>query len=309
MKIFRLKEADFAKLLGVHSKDLPPQCKNIIKKMDFRYRKIDLRQRDKIIADILEKIDSNTFSIAGSSRRPQWERGWGQNLKEYARTKDIYSLTPKFIRGGQPIRLNRDFIIPTSDRFEFDFVDVLRRWLFIKYFRDQDAIYEFGCGSCQQLAILAKLFPKKQIIGLDWSLASVKIIKRFNQFNNTNLIGKSFNLFKPDFNYRLLPNSAVLTVGTLEQLGSNFEPFLKYLMANKVSLCLHLETIEELYEGQNLLDYLALKFDRKRGYLSGFLARLRELEEKKRVRILKAQRIYFGSLYHDGYSLILWRTK
>jgi len=309
MKYFRLTEDDFAKLFKTQKKYFPAQCKDIIRKRDFRYRKADLAERDNIITGILKKIDSNTLSVAGYARQSQWERGWTENLKEYVRTHDDYSLTPKFIRPGQALRLNRDFIIPISNRFEFDFVDVLRRWLFFKYFRDKDVIYEFGCGSCQHLVVLSGLFPKKQIIGLDWAFASIKIIKKLAQFNKINLKGRRFNLFKPDFNYKLSSNCAVFTVGTLEQLGRNFEPFLRYLIANKVSVCLHLETIRELYDDEYLLDHLALKFDKKRRYLDGFLWRLNELEENKKIQILKVQRICFGSLYHDGYSLILWGPK
>ncbi|MGD0335697.1 MAG: class I SAM-dependent methyltransferase [Candidatus Omnitrophota bacterium] len=309
MKYLRLKEDDFLKLFNIQKKEFPIQCRDIIRVRDFRYRKMDLARRDKIITGILKKIDSNTLSVAGRWRQSQWECGWSENLKEYTRTHDAYSLTPKFIRPGQPLRLNRDFIMPRSNRFEFDFVDVLRRWLFSKYFRDKDVIYEFGCGSCQHLVVLSELFPEKQIIGLDWTFAAIKIIKKLTQLNKINLRGKHFNLFKPDFSYKLSPNCAVFTVGTLEQLGRNFEPFLKYLRTNKVSVCLHLETIKELYDNGCLLDYLALKFDNKRGYLDGFLERLRELEKNKKIQILKVQRINFGSLYHDGYSLILWRPK
>lgn len=119
--------------------------------------------------------------------------------------------------------------------------------------------------------------------------------------------GSSFDLFEPDNRLRLREDSAVFTVGTMEQLGSNFEPFLQYLLSNSVSLCLHLETIKELYDDSYLTDYLAIKFDSKRGYLHGFLPHLRELEKEGKVEILRAQRIFFGSLYHDSYSLIVWK--
>ncbi len=39
-----------------------------------------------------------------------------------------------------------------------------------------------------------------------------------------------------------------------------------------------------------------------------FLTRLKELEKEGRLEILKAQRIFFGSLYHDGYFLVVWRS-
>ena len=308
MKTFTLMPGDFASLFQTETSDFPNQCKSIIAERDFRYSKMNQDERDKLIADILKRIDSNELAVSGSHRRLDWEHGWAENLAEFERTGDIYVLTPKFIKPGQPIRLNRDYVVPSSESFEFDVVDVLRRWLFTKYLGDSNTIYEFGCGSCQHIVVLAEMFPGNKVVGLDWASSSIAIINRLTETYGWNLEGKSFNLFEPDRTLRLEQGSAVFTVGTMEQLGCNFEPFLQYLLSNPISLCLHLETIKELYDDRYLTDYLAMKFDGKRCYLNGFLPRLKELENEGIIQILRAQHILFGNLYHDSYSLIVWKV-
>ena len=64
----------------------------------------------------------------------------------------------------------------------------------------------------------------------------------------------------------------------------------------------------ELYDQNDLFDYVAAAYLRKRGYLQGFLPRLRELEREGVIEILQVQRT-FGSLYHDGYSFVVWRPR
>lgn len=307
MKTLKLKLNDFARLFQTDTDDIPLECRTIVEERDFRYRMMAQSERDELITDIMKRIDSDELTVAGPHRQPDWEQGWAENLEEFERTRDIYALTPKFVKPNQAKRLDRDYVIPYSERFEFYFVDVLRRWLFYKYLKDKSVIYEFGCGSCQHLALLAEMFPEKRLYGLDWAVSSIDIVNKLAETNGWNMEGRIFNLFEPDNRLKLRAGSAVFTVGTMEQLGCNFEPFLQYLLSNPVSLCLHLETIRELYDDRYLSDYLAIKFNSKRGYLNGFLPRLQELEREGRVEILRAQRVFFGSLYHDCYSLIVWR--
>jgi len=68
-----------------------------------------------------------------------------------------------------------------------------------------------------------------------------------------------------------------------------------------------MEPIEDLYDEENLLDYLALKYHRKRGYLSGYLPRLRMLEAEGKLKIMEVRRMHFGSIYQEGYSFVVWR--
>jgi hypothetical protein len=98
----------------------------------------------------------------------------------------------------------------------------------------------------------------------------------------------------------------VYTVASLEQVGLEFKKFVDYLLKNKPKLCVHVEPVAELLDNSNLLDYLSVKYFEKRNYLRGFLTYLRQLEKQGKIRILKARRTYIGSLFIEGYSVIIW---
>mgnify|MGYP001314491039 CR=1 FL=1 len=59
----------------------------------------------------------------------------------------------------------------------------------------------------------------------------------------------------------------------------------------------------------NLLDYLSIKYSEKRNYLKGFLSYLQNLNEKNKISIIKSERTYVGSIFIDGYSVIIWKPK
>lgn len=121
----------------------------------------------------------------------------------------------------------------------------------------------------------------------------------------TALSGGKGHLNKPDYGVQIAPSAGVLTIGTLEQIGRNFGPFLDFLLEKKPRICVHVETLYEVYDQDNLVDWLAAAYLEKRNYLRGFLARMRELEAEGRVRILDLRRT-FGSFYHDGYTYLVW---
>lgn len=300
---------DIARVFSVKREDFSQDCIAIINERDFRRRVLTGKEKDEVILKVLARIDSGRLSVSGPHRQNDWERGWGENFEEYEKTADIAVLAPKFLKPDEPLRMEYEYILPSSPRFEFDVIDVFRRWLFGKYFSGKNAIYEFGCGSCQHFDVLARMFPETKIVGLDWANASLKIINRLVEQQGWNMEGKLFDLFHPDEHIKIAKNSAVFTMGTLEQLGTHFEPFLNYLLANTPAVCVHVETMRELYDEHRLTDYLAIKFDEQRGYLNGFLTRLRELEDKGSVEIMEARRIPFGSTYHDSYSLVVWRPR
>ncbi len=70
---------------------------------------------------------------------------------------------------------------------------------------------------------------------------------------------------------------------------------------------MHAEPLAELYDENSLIDCLALKYHRARGYLNGFLTRLTELAEEGRIEIIVKKRVPFGSHFHEGYSIVVWR--
>ncbi len=307
--VCKLLAADFARLFGIQQKEFPPEILRIIQTRDFRYSKIRGSKRGEVIAGIAKRIQDGDFWISGPDKKDRWERGWGENLEEYGKTGDLANLIPAYIRPNQILRLDHEYIQPLVPDFEYNVVDVWRRWVFLEYLKGVDAIYEFGCGSCQHLPALVELFPEKKIFGLDWAQSSINIINQLKNNTSWKIEGRLFNLYEPNKDFSLEKNPGVLTIGTMEQLGRNFEPFLQFLLSRKPSIVAHMETIEELYDDSLPTDHLALEFIKKRNYLQGYLTRLRALEKEGVIEIVRVQRVLYGGPHHDSFSLIAWRPK
>jgi len=304
-----LKKEDFANLFGIKENELPSGCVDMIKSFNFNYSVIEGSQRDKLLLNIFKRIDAGEFSLAGKEGLGRWEKGWGENLEELRKNDyDVSQLVPKYIRSGQPARLFQQYIQPEDESFELNWYQIFRLWLFKTYLSDVGAIYEFGCGSGFNLVTLAELFPEKQLFGMDWAKQSVEIVNDLAKSHGYKVKGKLFDFFNPDETFNILPNSAILTIGALEQTGRDYEGFLQYLLAASPRLCIHVEPIVEWYDENNLIDYTAIRFHKTRKYWEGFLDRLEALEAEGKVEILKARRAFFGSLYIEGYSQLIWRT-
>ena len=304
----QLSLEDFAQLFGSTSGDIPDDCRALIAQHDFRYRQLEGGERDRVLLDVLKRVDSGQFSVAGKEGKARWEKGWSENLASFVqRGHDLSGLIPKYIRENQPLRLKQHYIMPSDPAFERHWYEVFRLWLFRSYLKDVDTVYEFGCGSGFNLAVLAQLYPHKTFFGLDWATASRDIVNELARTYGWNMHGLLFDFFAPDGQVKIADNSAILTIGALEQTGRDYEPFLQYLLSASPALCIHVEPIVEWYDANNLIDYAAIKFHQSRQYWQGFPQRLRELENAGTVEILKAKRAYFGSLHIEGYSQLIWR--
>jgi hypothetical protein len=98
-------------------------------------------------------------------------------------------------------------------------------------------------------------------------------------------------------------------VAALEQIGENFKDFVNFLLEKKPEICIHFEPIDELLDENKLIDSLSIKYFRKRNYLNGFLPYLEQLEKENKIEILNKQRIFSGSYFIEGHSLIVWKVK
>ena len=121
-----------------------------------------------------------------------------------------------------------------------------------------------------------------------------------------NIKGYNFDFFKPNKKIKIADNSAIYTVAALEQIGSNYKAFVSYLLKNKPDICVHVEPIAELLDENRLIDNLSIKYFRKRNYLNGYLDYLKGLEKHGEIKIIEAKRPYIGSLFIEGYSIIVW---
>lgn len=303
-----LKLEDFARLFGTNLDDIPDDCRQLIAQHDFRYRKLDGDERDRILLDVLKRIDSGEFSKAGKEGKSRWEKGWSESLESFTKhDHDLSQLVPRYIRPKQPLRLDQNYVMPFDPSFELNWYEIFRLWMFRTYLKDAETVYEFGCGSGFNLAVLAQLYPEKKFYGLDWAVASRDIVNELAKAYGWRITGLIFDFFSPDAGMKMTGNSIVLTIGALEQTGREYEPFLQYLLKSSPKLCVHVEPILEWYDEVNLIDYAAIKFHKQRKYWEGFPNRLKELEKEGKVEILKTKRSYFGSLYLEGYSQLLWR--
>lgn len=296
---------DFARHFGIPEGDMPAACRELILGRDFRYRVMTGTERDAAILRVLKTLKAD-LEVSGPGRQPRWEAGWGENLKEFiASNYDPSMLVPKFVRQKEIIRLDGEFVLPESETFETDYVCVLRAWIFSRFFQGVGALYEFGVGSGHNLVEAAKYLPAAKLVGLDWAQVSKQILDELRLRCGINVEGHVFDLNKPDSSLQFESGAGVLTIGTLEQIGRNFGPFIDFLLERKPKVCVHVETLYEVYDQDNLVDWLAAAYLEKRNYLRGFLARMRELEAERRVRIIDLRRT-FGSFYHDGYTYLVW---
>ena len=301
---------DFARSFGTTVEDIPDDCKELIVKTDFRYKKVEGKERDKVLLDVLKKIESGQLNVVGKEKKDVWEKGWSENLQNFKeRSYDINELIPNYYRPDRVLRIYRNYASTADPNFEFNFFKVFRLWLFKKYLKDVESIYEFGCGPGHNLVALAELYPEKEIHGLDWAVASRDLANKIAEVHKYNITGHLFDMFSPDETLEITNNSAILTFGALEQLGRDYESFLQFLLKKSPILCLNVEPFHELYDKDNLLDYVAIKYQEKRRYLSGYLDRLWQLENEGEIEILKTQRMLFGSLYYDGWSFVIWKPK
>lgn len=306
--MLELTVEDFARSFGTTVNDIPEECRELIAKIDFRYKVIDGEERDRVILDVLRKLETDQQLIGAKERQATWEKGWSENLQEFVESNhDLRKITPKFIRPNQLIRFNQQYIKPTNPNFELDYFSVFRLWLFRKYLKDFNPIYDFGCGTGFNLIALAQMYPDKTLYGLDFVPSSCDIVNKIGEVYGWKMKGHLFDMTSPDESFEIERGSAVFTSGAIEQLAGRFEAFLQFLLKRRPELCINIEPTVELYDENNLVDYLAMKFHRKRGYTENYLPRLRELEAQGKLEILKVKRLFFGSLYMEGFTYMIWR--
>ena len=295
-------------LFGGSEGEVREWCGEALTSADLAYDRLTQNTRDALILDLLQRMRGSGFTRAGEDRIGDWQRGWSENLDEFRSSGfDIDALVPKYIKPNHPVRLLGDWALPREPHFVRTYSRLFRAWLVRKYLAGAPTIYEFGCGPGSHLAYIAQQLPGTRLIGLDWAEASIHILTEMRRALGWKVEGHRFDFFRPDHDMRLEPDSAVLTFGALEQVGDRFGPYLDWLLERRPAICVHVEGIEELYDDTDLFDWMALSYHRHRGYLSGFLTRLRALEAEGRLMIDVAHRHRMGGGHDDTYSTVVWR--
>jgi hypothetical protein len=297
----------FAEKFGAPESEVAEIVGTDIDAAGLKYRLLEKAERDALIVSVLTRIDSGDLTVVGAARHRLWSDVWQECLENFIRNDhDVEALNPRFVGASRMLRLNGDYAEAESTRFEVDLYGIVRKWLFHRWLGGYSNIFEFGSGSAFNLVALARQRPDASIHGLDWAQGAVDLANVLREKLNLNLHGRSFDFFKPDYSLDIPVRSAVMTFCALEQTGERFTQFLDFLLAKQPARCIHMEPIVEFYDPATLPDTMALRYHLRRGYLNGLLTRLRELEEKGRVTILDARRLGLGSLYHEGFSVVVW---
>jgi hypothetical protein len=274
---------------------------------DLRYEELTNEERDSYVLEVVELLASNNLSVAGEHRQAEWEKGWSENLEALKKSRSLDSLVPGYHGKHRLLRWKQRIIRPLVSYFDYHIHCLIVDWAIETYLSQVNAIYEFGCGPAYHLLRARRYNPKAHLVGLDWATPSQSIISKTVEMGiETNLEGFNFDFYEPDHSLSFVPNSGILTVAALEQVGDRFEPFLQFLLQKRPAICVHLEPIDELMDQNHLIDRLSVLYCRKRNYLNGFLARLRQLQSQGKVNIHREQRTYTGSFFIEGHSLVVW---
>ena len=307
MKIKKLTVKDFEEAFG---ENLSPFLRKKIESCNLAYQELTSPERDNLIMNIMRTLSDEQIQKSGAHRANDWVRGWAENSSELSETNNFNSLIPKYFGKFPYVRWKQNFIKPVNKSFEYNMARILQYWLFEKHFKDSNSVYEFGCGTGHNLFRVNEINKDANVYGLDWAESSQDNIKKINNIFDKNFGSHRFDFFNVEHDYTLDPKSGVYTFAALEQVGSSHTEFLKYLLSQKPSICVHIEPIGEMLNpGNNFVDYLSVQYFRKRNYLDGLANTLANMEAAGEIEIVQQQRSFIGSLYVDGYSIIAWRPK
>jgi trans-aconitate methyltransferase len=288
---------------GILEPDLSQYIQDKIAEYNFVHDTItDKDEQSGLLVMLMTEFDKE-LPLAGDHRQSDWEKGWEENLTSG-------NIIPKYFGKHSIVRWKQTLVKAVSPDYEINMLHLIVDWVADKYMRDAIGICEFGCGTGHNLQRVRLVNPDANLVGLDWAESSQEIIDNYaEKTGDINLFSAEFDFFNPDYDTQYVNECIIYTVASLEQTGERYTAFLDYLLTVKPCLCIHIEPVEELLDKKSLLDYTAIKYIRKRGYLTGFLTKLRNLESKGRVEILLTKRTYVGSLFIEGYSVIVWRPK
>jgi hypothetical protein len=285
-------------------------CRELIQSFDLKYEYPTQSERDEIILDIINNLDS-PLPTAGKHKLEKWEKGWYENFELLKKHRDASSLIPKYFGKHNIARWDGDFIKCHTEYFDYKLHIILVDAILNEYVgTNYKNLYEFGCGPAYHLLRYRQFNKDINLIGLDWATSSQDIIKEIIDLSITDkLKGYNFNYFNVDYDVEISEKSAIFTCASLEQMGENYKDFIDYLLEKKPKLCINFEPIPELLNENNLVDKLSILYCKKRNYLKGYLPYLKKLEREGKIEIIKEQRLFGGSYFLEGYPLIIWKPK
>lgn len=307
MKEQKITADDFGRMFRFQNGTLPEFIRSELSNINSAYRIADAQQQREYVLDYLKQIDGDTITRTKEENLAAFEAGWTENYnKMLLEGITLDSLKPGYFRGSKYLRFNNQLIVSDNLQLEFDLFKISRYCIFDNYLRGFDTIYELGCGSCQNVLMLAEMFKNANIIGMDWTNASKKIADYLGTNLKRNISGHIFDMLNIQESQYIPPESAIITIHAFEQLGTNFSSILNFIKRCRPGIVVQYEPILEFYSDSNLYDFLALKYCQKRNYLENYLTTLKQMELQHQIEIICAYRPFLGGVLHES-SLVVWR--
>ncbi|MCX5666779.1 MAG: class I SAM-dependent methyltransferase, partial [Candidatus Omnitrophica bacterium] len=185
---------DFSKAFNCPHDEIPKEVISCLNNINTAYRKPDVKELEEYVLYVLKSMNSDGSLRSNEENYNAWEKGWKEHLVFLsAENFSEQYLKPKYFRPSRFLRYKKDIIVIDNPDLEYELFTVARHLLFLKYLSGVDHIYELGCGSCQNLLMLSRLFPLKSLYGLDWSEASIKIAESLKKNIDKKIEGIKFN--------------------------------------------------------------------------------------------------------------------
>jgi len=166
MKKMYIRPKDIEALWG---QKLSNYVKDKITSYKLVYSPVSEKEQDEVFIKIVNTLLDPFLVYSGPHRLKQWEKGWGQNLTELQKERRLGAVSPKYFSKYDINRFDQKFVKGISKDYEKNMLYVILDYVFDKYLRKVDHIYEFGCGTGHNLLKAREINKEASLIGLDWS--------------------------------------------------------------------------------------------------------------------------------------------
>ena len=244
-----------------------------------------------------------------------WEDGWKENFDNLMNDELSFaeSLIPKYFLKQQYFRFGGSVYKLDSWKTLEKVHKAILLYVIDKAlaFSQHNSIIEVGSGSGQNILTFAEKFPEARIIGADWSQYSNMIVNYIATRKNRQLTsqenwigGVHFDFFSPKA--LDIQDKVLYTIHSLEQIGKN-KDFLEYVLTAGAKLIVSIEPVIEHYSPDSVLGQELIQLHKTKEYLSGYPGWLAEKEKRNEIEVLHDERVDFGTLTAEPYSVFIWR--
>ena len=251
--------------------------------------------------DFIDKVKNHLDTLKSKPSQSIWNLAWQDVYEAGEKSPTYLNNSNMCLDGKQVCRWNQRYITTENPLLEKQYHETILVNITKKYFTNLDCVVEFGCGTGHNLKTIQNLLPDIKVAGSDFTNSSLTIL------DSIGIEGFFFDMIKDSFDkipegLRTSSNIGVLTMGSMEQIGDEWNNFFNVISELQPTVCAHVEPLVELYDEKNPIDDLAIQYHHGRGYLKGFLP---FLQDNNLIHL--CERTTFGNCFNEGYMVVIWK--